>query len=347
MNSISPSMIFISNPLPKQELQHLKTEKPRNSAIDLFRLVAAYGVINIHLPHSNKGAEEINFIFSPISVPYFILVSLTYFLLSLKNETSLNYSLGRAFNRIIIPYLSWTIIYVFLLATKVLITGKPHNFIFWRILLYGESSVQIYFLPELFFLQSITLSIFFIFNINSNKRLLGIVLFGISGFYFLWGNYANCFGVLKPEAITFYIFSASLISLIINNNYPKMAYIITGIIIIISTLIIHPSNSLNHLNFLQRLPTGGVGLLFLAIGLRKIQLSKFWLKVISTSFGIFLCHVIFLEAFEFITEHFTNITINYTTLNKLIISFLIFTLSLIFTLFLRQLAITRKLFLGE
>lgn len=60
----------------------------RNITVDIARIIAAFGVIAIHVSASTKAASEVGNFFSPLCVPFFYLISLTYFIAGLKKESS-------------------------------------------------------------------------------------------------------------------------------------------------------------------------------------------------------------------------------------------------------------------
>lgn len=96
-----------------------------------------------------------------------------------------------------------------------------------------------------------------------------------------------------------------------------------------------------------KLPIGGIGLLLLIIGLPKFKVPQWVLILCSTSYGIYLSHVVFLEFFETAIRKIHHGEINYDLFNKLALVTLIFICSIILTLVLRKVSFLRKVLLGE
>ena len=55
-------------------------DKQRNLGIDLIRLVAAFGVVVIHLVPSDEFAHKFSLLFSIAAVPFFLMISLYFFI---------------------------------------------------------------------------------------------------------------------------------------------------------------------------------------------------------------------------------------------------------------------------
>ena len=60
----------------------------RNTTIDLFRLIATFGVITIHVPFSTPAAKIYFNVFWPFCVPFFYMASLTFYFINLENFSS-------------------------------------------------------------------------------------------------------------------------------------------------------------------------------------------------------------------------------------------------------------------
>ena len=322
----------------------------RNYTIDLLRVIASFGVITVHVKATTTSAEAIGVFFSPFCVVFFFIVSLTFFVAGLQKGSAED-SLLKSFSRIYIPYLTWTVIYTSLLFAKASLAHSPRAFVPWRILFYGESSVQLYYLPDLFALLLIAAGLYSVVTgtgSNKFKALLPLVI----GILFFWiGNFNHCFG-MQGEGILLklgcYILFGFLFSLLIANAERKPVLTVSGIVIIIFTLIVTFSNvNLQLMNYPLLIPFGGLGLLLFAIGF-PLQKLPGWLKTLSeNSYGIYLCHVLFLEGFEFITDRYFPGRIEYTFVTKLLVVTGIFILSSIFTEQIRKFALAKRLLLGE
>lgn len=321
----------------------------RNATIDLFRLFASVGVIALHVKTSTEVSEIYNKFFWTLCVPYFYTTSLIYYIVSSQKST-IKAHYTKIYSRIIIPYLAWTAVYMSLFLLKDFITGKSRVIEFWRILFYGESSVQLYFVPTLIFLQLLALSISLLF-INSKKDYKkGIVILIVSISYFIIGDVFNCFGSAETGnflgLIIYLTFAFYLVSLQ-NNSINQPVFMIVGAILTIAAI---TSNFLNYrfevLGYSLLLPVSGMGLFLIAVSNPLKNVPEWLIRLSSVSFGIYLCHVLFLEALEFVLEkYFSNIQYNFA-IKTTTICFVFFT-SLYFVLVLRRSVFLKKYFLGE
>ncbi|EHQ28461.1 acyltransferase family protein [Mucilaginibacter paludis] len=326
-------------------------KSPRNVSIDIVRLIAAFGVITIHVPFSTPAAGSINEFFSPLCVPFFFLVSLTYFISGLNGTDAVNEVFGKFWKRIILPFWGWTLIYTSLLLAKDYFIGgvSHHSLVFWRILFYGESAVQLYYLPQLVVLQLFAFSLYVIWKGDKGKKILGLGLLLLGAFYIAFGHAYNVFGVLPVTSILIYLIAATAIHYL-NLLKLTLSYrcMIIGFFLLI--LILGANFLKAQYPFLRpfaKLPIGGIGLLLLIIGLPKFKVPQWVLILCSTSYGIYLSHVVFLEFFETAIRKIHHGEINYDLFNKLALVTLIFICSIILTLVLRKVSFLRKVLLGE
>jgi len=132
--------------------------KSRLTGIDLFRAIAAYGVVVIHglgtVPR-DYFAEQVTRLFSNFSVPFFLVTAFYFMINSLFPLKRNGYLKSRAI-RLLFPYIIWSLIHILARLFKSFILkadsenfskfiGDPINIIF-----FGSASVQLYFLPLLF-----------------------------------------------------------------------------------------------------------------------------------------------------------------------------------------------------
>ena len=138
-------------------LQNSTEPNKRLLGIDLFRGVAAYGVVLIHglgeIPRDGNALVITNS-FLVFCVPFFLLTSFYFSYRSILEKHPKIYLKNRI-QRIIFPYFAWTIIYLLARLIGWLIGNKesfnrlicdPTN-----VILFGASGVQLYFMPMLFF----------------------------------------------------------------------------------------------------------------------------------------------------------------------------------------------------
>lgn len=324
----------------------------RNTTVDFARLLAACGVIALHVPASTGGAHWLDIVFWPLCVPFFFVVSLVYFVANLaKGEVNLQSIFERSWYRLVIPYLAWTAIYTGLLVAKTLLVHGSREFTWWRILLYGESAVQLYFLPTLLLLQSLALALHLLLRAGPNRRVPGWLLLLGSSVYLGWGIQHQCFGLAtvgSVAGISIYLATAFWLAPATNNTQPTASYLVLGGV---CTLAAIGCNAVGYTALLAGypliLPLGGVGLLLLTVGFPALRTAPWLAQMATTSFGIYLCHVLFLEATEFLLECLHLSGISYTFPVELLEITLLFGVATLFTLLLRRVPLTRRLLLGE
>ena len=95
------------------------------------------------------------------------------------------------------------------------------------------------------------------------------------------------------------------------------------------------------------LPLGGVGILLLTLGFPSLQFPAWLSRLAATSFCIYLCHVLFLEAFELLLGRLYPGEVVYDFSVKLAEVTFLFGAATIFTFLLKRVPLTRQLLLGE
>ena len=130
-------------------------QESRQWGLDITRIIATYGIVWIHSGGYAPTEALPNLVTDcfRFALPFFLAVSF-YLLSNPKKESSLSKIIFSRWNRLMIPYLIWSLIYVTSRLIKGLITSKsdlinlfqdPFSFVF-----YGASAVHLYFLPLLF-----------------------------------------------------------------------------------------------------------------------------------------------------------------------------------------------------
>jgi surface polysaccharide O-acyltransferase-like enzyme len=304
-------------------------------------------VVTIHVQFNTLVGKIFQDSFSLLCVPFFYITSLTYFVNELK-EASVGKLLTKSWKRIALPYLVWSLVYVILLTVKSLITGGGNEFVSWRVLLYGESAVHLYFLPELIAMQLMTLGFFLLYNSNRRRLSLGLFLLSCSIGYYALGYKYNCFGVIKPLHIITYLVSALLLASKITKTRKSWSYIAFGLLLVsltfVSKYLIFDSRILE---FIKNYPIGGIGLMLLALGFPLSKMPNWLSHLSSLTFGIYLSHIVVLEALEFFFDKILLVNVFYTFEVKLLATVIIFMLASLFTLFIRKVPLLSQTLLGE
>jgi peptidoglycan/LPS O-acetylase OafA/YrhL len=129
----------------------------RRLGLDLAKGFAAYGVVVIHSLGGRPRAEateQFVGMFLGFAVPYFLAVSLFLTAGKLLESGTRGFLRGRV-DRLIVPYLVWTLIFVLARSLLYAATGRADDLrTLWRsplpLIFLGESSAQLYFIPLLF-----------------------------------------------------------------------------------------------------------------------------------------------------------------------------------------------------
>lgn len=317
----------------------------RNTTIDLVRIIAAFGVVAIHVHANTPAAENVSRIFLVFCVPFFFTVALAYFIISLRKAASIKDVFSKNLKRIGVPLLTWSIIYSSLLLVKSLLTHGDRAFDVVRIFLYGESAEQMYYLPELLIMQLLVVGIFML--VYNRKQAIALAVLAGAAFYLLWGSVHNYFGVTSTKALLVYMVAAFYIAAKITKRQQSWSYFVVGIVLLslaISNLFIAYPTVLQ--DYFLTLPIGGVGAVLMTLNMPRIALPNWLLVVASTTYGVYLSHVMFLECLEFGFEiiHY-NVFYNFVT--KLLVAIVVFCIAVLFTLIVRRNTFLRSVLLGE
>ena len=282
-------------------------------------------------------------------VPFFFVTAVTFFAKGLSARTSLGPALAKIWKRIGIPFVAWSFLYAGLILTKNQLSHKASSFNAIPIFLYGSSAEHLYYLPQLAMMQAIGLSSYSLAAQRQATAALAVLLAAL--FYLWWGTAHRYFGMTSAPHLITYLIAGFYLASRLNQIKINWWFIAVGGVLVVLILIGIGSGGETYtgaLPFLLRnLPLGGVGLLLLSLGAAALRFPKATAVVFSATYGIYLSHVLFLEAFEFLDERILHSSIVYTFSTKLLISLVIFIISLAFTLTIRRFAALRTVFLGE
>ena len=320
----------------------MPTKHPsRNYTLDLIRLVAAFGVVFIHVHTQSEAAKTVSQFFLVLCVPFFFVTSLVYFASGLNATLSIRDVLRKMAMRIGVPFLAWSMIYTGLLVAKDMLRGgqvRPIDLI--RVFGFGESAEQMYYLPELIIMQIIILSLFLL--VVSKNRLAGVGLLVAGIGYLAWGYANDYYGVTPVASVVLYITAGVYLAsgmAIANKRMPGLAIGVT--LMLLSFL-----GNAGAIPVINKLPIGGLGLFLVALNLPNTHLSTGVKTISSTTFGIYLSHVLFLEGLEFALEK-SHVVLYYDMWTKLLLTGFIFAVSLVFTLMAKQIGFVKMILLGE
>jgi peptidoglycan/LPS O-acetylase OafA/YrhL len=319
-----------------------KNEQTRNQSIDLFRLIAAFGVIAIHLSPSTVDGERFSAYFLSFAVPYFLIISLYYFMRRFGTLATPQIWDFR-FDRLLVPYVVWSIIYFMIRCLKYRLENKPFDTDYLLLFFYGGASVQLYFLPLLFLFQVFAFALLLV--INEPKRIFLMLppLIGIF-FYGYFGSINNYLGFTNfQQNILFYVFAAWILVFLQASKTGRLVNVFTGCLAL-GLILLHPE--LGYVGNFQG-PLIGFGVASLAINCPFRSNNTLLGFLLSCAYGIFLSHFLFLEAFELIMPKFGLALAPYSWVEKLVLSSLIALVSILFVLSVRRNRRAAYLLLGE
>ena len=253
----------------------------------------------------------------------------------------------RSGKRLVFPYLVWTVIYTSLILLKSIVSSSDHSFVWWRILLYGESSVQLYFLPQLFSMQIALLGAFLLQKRSFWKKTSGVLFILSASLYWYYGHLNDCFGVQSLLNIIVYLIFPFVLSRLEDSVVRGKLSSYLGMILVVAAAIFHFSERQSDFGVITSIPIGGMGLAMLAVGRKDLDLPRWLIDLASVSFGVYLSHIVFLEMLELVFDRFTEIDVHYNLLVKIGVSMFVFILAAMFTQITRKVPLGRRLLLGE
>ncbi|HYW21503.1 MAG TPA: acyltransferase [Nodularia sp. (in: cyanobacteria)] len=131
-------------------------DSSRQWGIDLARIISTYGIVLIHsggYAASDNLAIKLQAFFR-FALPFFIAASF-YLLFNKKKEYKLFKLISSRWNRLVIPYLVWSLIYLIVRVIKALIISNNPDLLTlfqdpFSLIFFGSSALHLYFLPLLF-----------------------------------------------------------------------------------------------------------------------------------------------------------------------------------------------------
>lgn len=322
-------------------------KKQRNTTIDLVKFICAFGVICIHTKNSTNSADAIGNFFLPFCVPFFFLTSLIFFISSFQNGNLYNSS-RKTFGRIIIPYLTWTLIYTGLIFLKHLLNHNHQELVWWRILFFGESAVHLYFLPKLLVFETLALSIALIFSFSGRLKIIGFALALIPLSYFIIGTSYHCFGLNYGEHVTICIYL--VLAYVISRYYKSIEVfpysgMIGFVLLTIAAGMFYSGLLIQISGYSMNFIICSLSIIFIAIGLPLKNLPGWLATIFSLSYGIYLSHEVFIQGLEMLFG-FLHFTVVYTPIIKILFASIVLSLSIAFTLIIGRFQFLKGSLLG-
>lgn len=321
-----------------------KSDMRRNYTIDYVRLLAAFGVISLHLAPSSLIAAQMTAYFDLSVVPFFLIVSLYLF----QSGGSRFEKIG--FARILIPYISWSAIYFVAKTVKYLAIGTSIDYDWLSILCFGGAGVQLYFLPLLLCGLIIAAAVKTLFvnrdGKTSNKllSLFAIVLLIIISDLLRGSNYQGFNGNFFDKLLYYVLFSQAINILL--PQLLKFRKIVLGLSFVSILLLVRVSvEHLANVSLMSIFLAASILIVCLMYPIDRVP--KFTSSVLSTTYGIYLCHHLFVEILEFVMNRLSIGYSPYSIPTKLTCSFIVLVISIIFVLSIRKWKVISFLLLGE
>lgn len=321
----------------------------RNQSLDMGRLIAALGVISAHIAPHDILTKQSLVIFSFCRLPYFYLLSVIFFVFSIRSYGLSGEILGKRLIRIGIPYLIWSGIYSAMIGMKSLVATSHKEWDWIGALFYGQTAVHIYFLTIILWMHLLIFCLFRLFGKQNVAFMLASICaltffayFGFSRKYYGWETILVVFpfmllGILLGLSANWKFVSLSdSVSL-----RDRSRYIFVGGVMFLGAVLYKFGETSNYVKIDNiALIVGGVGYFIFISSIRLKFRSPIIQLLFSVSYGIYLSHFMFVEAFEFLMEKAGFKPDLYMWYHNLIFTLLVFMVSACFVVVVRR---SRKL----
>ncbi|SKB03030.1 Surface polysaccharide O-acyltransferase, integral membrane enzyme [Prosthecobacter debontii] len=320
----------------------------RNVTLDLWRLFFAFGVVIIHLAPNQPHAEWLGGSFNVFCVPFFIVIGLFYF--DRKQNRSGSFSWSKLhelhLHRLLLPYLFWTLAYLGMRGAKHAFQGESLHADLIGAAFYGESAVQMYFIPLLLTCQALLLGLR---QLSGQKYVLGGTLIAASLLFSYVGSVRHYFGFDHAvEMSCLYVAAAVLLGKVQRLDWRWLKGVLSAAIggaLLFLTLTEKP-----WLDSMYMKPLAGYAAASFALALPAISsksLSKTLLTLLSCSYGIYLMHHAWIEVIEFAAQKSGHPLPPYSVPGKMVIALLICACCVASIGIIRLNPMARRFLLGE
>ncbi len=273
----------------------------RNLLVDALRLLFAFGVAAIHLAPNTPAAEKVGLSFLLFAVPFYLTVGLYFFIGKIAGGPGVPRWRELHFERLWLPYTAWTILYVGLHVGKDLAVHRPTSLPLLGTAFYGGAAVQLYFLPLLWLFEVWAWSAILLCR-APERRLLAAMLLGGSAVFAVGGMACRALGfeqVFLSGAL--YLVGAFLLWVMRGSEVFRRISALVGLILAAALLGLVIGGDPHGLLRFGRGPLAGYAAASLALGFPVDVPVGRWLGfLLGCSYGIYLAHFVFVEAFEFL-----------------------------------------------
>lgn len=275
--------------------------RPRNVLVDAVRLFFAFSVAAIHLAPNTPAAEKVGQSFVLFAVPFFLVAGLYFFVGKVFGQASVPGWRPLHFERLWLPYLAWTVIYVSLHVGKDVTVHRRTDLDPVATALYGGAAVHLYFLPLLLLFQVWAWSVALWWRAPERRWLGGLLL--VSGVVFAVGGQAEHSLGFERVFLNGALYIGGAWLLWAGRNSGTFRWVNTVFAAALAAgmlgLIIHG----DHYDLLAygRGPLAGYAAASLALAWPVHWTVGRWAAfLLGCSYGIYLAHFAFVEAFEFV-----------------------------------------------
>ena len=320
--------------------------KGRNQSVDAFRLLAIFGVVMIHMAPSTNAAEAMTGFFSMFAVPFFLLISLHFFI-ARASSLGLRDLLALRPDRILVPCAVWTVLYTLMRLLKCRLLGESLELDLIGLVFFGAGGVQLYFLPLLLLFQAQALSLILLLR-GGTSSLLGVAVGAAAAAFGYSGDVGSHFGfhgalgngiVYGTLAFLLGRMQAATIGRRINIAFG----IFTGAFLVSTAALGRTPFGLP----MMQSPLIGYGISACALNWRFHSTRPAFSALLTCSYGIFLAHFGFLETVEFFADRLGFVITPYSVCAKLGFAALICAGCVSLIGLLRKQRLLAYLFLGE
>jgi hypothetical protein len=250
-------------------------------------------------------------------------------------------------DRLYIPYLSWTFIYVLMRLVKARIASAPFDLDFVSIFLFGGAAVHLYFIPMLFLFQSLLIFVFFV--LKPRKIPFWPVVITLASMAYLYYGFMVqrwSLGTILLQAFLYvisgyllYVMKSSELGLVLRRMI-GLLFLPFLLAIALAPDTVKPLAPLTY-------PIAGLLLSAFALSINRQIHSKFILIVASASYGIYLSHFAFIEVIEFLADRMGFVLAPYSVLGNLLVGSVVAFFSVLFVLVVRKSKLLSSCLLGE
>lgn len=347
-------------------------ESQRLTGIDVFRGLAIYAVIIVHIDEGVKvlppGWLSITN-FASFCVPFFLATAF-YFAINKLYTSQGQYPLKSRLLRLLIPYGIWSLLYLLYKAAKCIVAGEPNRLFQLlqdplSLVFFGEASYHLYFLPLLAMGTLLMKFVEFLIEKKVSWKEAGLIAFVSLLVYQVILSSGN--GLKKPDNVAF----ESLLAAIFpeGNSNPLLRLLLVELswalrclpYVMFAMLLAHPKANKFCLKLISNysivwvlvfpavnifglwvLPDAveeiarGYTALIAAIALSSMLKENALIKNIGLcSFGIYLIHIFFVEVLQSVLVRlYPNYSSNASTAILLLAAALVFLVSWGTTIFL-------------